>query len=71
MNFTPEQEQFYRQEMARAYHDGLREGVSQYAYWRDGTQYVGTTGRTLKQALADIDQEEADVLARYERLKQV
>jgi hypothetical protein len=71
ITFSPEQEQFMQIAQTRAYHQGLREGVSMYAHWRDGTQYVGTTGRTLKQALATIDQEEAEELNRYERLAQL
>src|SRR5258707_14176055 len=35
---------------------GQREGVTLYAWWKDGTQYVGTTGRTLKEALAALNQ---------------
>lgn len=42
----------------KTYFDGLREGIRMYAWWKDGIQYVGTTGRTLKEALAEIDEEE-------------
>ncbi len=69
ITFSPEQEQFMQLAQSRAYYQGRREGVSLYAHWRDGVQYVGTTGRTLKQALDSIDQEEDDILARYDRLK--
>jgi len=34
--------------------EGLEEGLRMYAHWKDGVQYVGTTGRTLEQALKDI-----------------
>jgi hypothetical protein len=34
---------------------GLRRGVEMYAHWKDGVQYVGTCGKTLKDALADIN----------------
>ena len=71
ISFSPEQEQFMQISQTRAYHQGLREGVKQYAHWRDGVQYVGTTGRTLKQALDSIDQEEADILNRYKRLTEM
>jgi hypothetical protein len=54
-----------REAQTRAYYKGLREGVSNYAYWRDGVQHVGTTGRTLKEAIGDIDREEKDLLKRY------
>lgn len=67
--FTPEQDQYLQLSQTRAYYQGLREGVERFAWWRDGTQYVGTTGSTLKGVLADIDQFEADDLARYNRLK--
>jgi hypothetical protein len=26
-----------------------------YAHWKDGVQYVGTTGKTLRSALSEID----------------
>ena len=38
-----------------AYFNGLGEGVRAFAWWKDGTQYVGTTGRTLKQALEQVE----------------
>jgi hypothetical protein len=41
-----------------SFYDGMREGVALYAYWKDGVQYVGTTGKTLKKALEDIASEE-------------
>lgn len=34
---------------------GVEEGIRAYAHWKDGIQYVGTTGMTLKEALADKD----------------
>ena len=57
--------------LAKAYHNGLREGLEMYAHWRDGTQYVGTCGKTLKQALAEIDKQEADILAGLEDRREV
>ena len=71
ITFTPEQEQFMQLAQSRAYYEGMRDGIRLYAHWRDGVQYVGTTGRTLKQALADIDQDEAKTMARFDRLKQI
>ena len=39
--------------------DALRKaaawGIRRYAWWRDGEQYVGTTGTTLKQALEEVE----------------
>lgn len=42
----------------KAYYNGIREGIEQYAHWKDGVQYVGTSGTTLKKALERIDSEE-------------
>jgi hypothetical protein len=47
-----------------AYYEGLREGVYRYAYMKDGTYYVGSTGRTLQQAYADIEEERCLALSR-------
>lgn len=33
---------------------GIIEGLSMYAWWKDGVEYVGTCGRTLKQAIEDV-----------------
>ena len=39
-------------EMAsRARKEGRTEGLSEYAWWKDGVLYVGTCGKTLKEAL--------------------
>lgn len=40
-----------------AKYDGMIEGISLYAHWKDGVQYVGTTGKTLKKALEDVEKE--------------
>ena len=39
------------------YYDGLEAGVERFAWWKDGVQYVGTTGKTLNEAYADIERE--------------
>jgi hypothetical protein len=31
---------------------GIADGLSLFAWWKDGIQYVGTCGTTLKEALA-------------------
>lgn len=46
----------------QAYYKGLVDGVSYYAHWKDGVQYVGTTGKTLKKALEEIANEEQEKL---------
>jgi hypothetical protein len=68
-SFTPEQEQYLQLAQTRAYHEGMRDGIHLYAHWRDGVQYVGTTGRTLNQALDAVNQAEADLMDRYNELK--
>ncbi len=36
---------------------GVAEGISKYAWWKEGVQYVGSGVWTLEQALANLDQE--------------
>lgn len=43
-----------------AFVEGLKAGVRMYAWWKDGTQYVGTCGTTLKEALSRIDEKYAE-----------
>jgi hypothetical protein len=45
-----------------AYYDGICEGIILYAHWKDGVQYVGTTGKTLTLALVEMDAERDRVL---------
>lgn len=47
-----------KKQSTKWFYEGMREGVRAYAHWRDGVQYVGTTGKTLAQALEQIDSEE-------------
>lgn len=44
-------------ETVDTYKRGLIEGVTRFAWWKDGTQYVGTCGTTLKEAIAEIEKE--------------
>ena len=37
--------------MANKEADAWEKGVRTWAWWKDGTQYVGTCGTTLKEAL--------------------
>jgi hypothetical protein len=67
-NFTPAQEQYLQLAQSRAYYEGLRDGVHRFAWWRDGVEYVGTTGSTLQQALADINSAEEHLLEQYNQL---
>ena len=42
----------------KTYFDGVKAGIRRFAWWKDGVQYVGTTGTTLKKALEEVDQAE-------------
>lgn len=64
--FSTEQDQYLQLAQTRAYYKGLREGVSNYAHWRNGVLYVGTTGRTLKEAISEIDHQEETLLKRFQ-----
>lgn len=46
----------------KTYYAGMREGYQQYAYWRDGEQYVGTCGQTLADVLKRLNLEEKRAL---------
>ena len=46
-------------ESTKAYYEGLKEGIWRFAWMKDGVYYVGTTGKTLKEALAEVDAEMA------------
>ena len=57
-----------QEEVIRSFYSGMIQGVARYAYWRDGTQYVGTTGRTLKEAVQEIRQEQNRMLEKVKTL---
>ena len=57
--------------LTRAYYNGIREGIEQYAHWKDGEQFVGTCGTTLKDALKRIDAEEKHALELLEDRKDI
>lgn len=40
-----------------AYHEGIKEGLWRHAYWKDGEQFVGNMGTTLKEATDKVDAE--------------
>ena len=42
---------------AHLYYIGVIEGLTRYAWWKDGTQMVGTCGSTLKQATSEANRE--------------
>jgi predicted RNase H-like HicB family nuclease len=37
------------------YKRGFEDGLRSYAHWKDGVQYVGTTGKTLEQAIKEME----------------
>lgn len=62
LEFTSEQMEMHREDAAeraykRGYIDGSMEQVRLWAWWKDGVQYVGTCGKTLKEAEAMIIEE--------------
>ena len=40
--------------MNEAYTKGFIDGLTAYAWWKDGTQYVGSCGNTLKEAIEKV-----------------
>jgi len=39
-----------------AYYDGVIDGLSVFVWWKSGIQYVGTYGRTLREAKAKVEE---------------
>lgn len=69
--FSPEQDQYLQLAQTRAYYEGMREGLRMYSHWRDGIEYVGTNGKPLKEAIADINQQEELLLQKYNTLLRI
>lgn len=40
---------------SEAYCEGMKAGIREYAWYKDGIAYVGTSGKTLKDAITEID----------------
>ncbi len=36
---------------------GIKDGIRRFAWWKDGVEYVGTCGTTLKKALEKVEAE--------------
>jgi hypothetical protein len=51
-------EKMQKIESIKTYYNGLRDGIQMYAHWKDGTQYVGTTGKTFRTAVMELNREE-------------
>jgi hypothetical protein len=43
-----------------AHLNGVIEGLRMYSWYKDGTQYVGTCGTTLKKAIEEVEKEYRD-----------
>lgn len=43
--------------LREAYTAGFKHGLATYAHWKNGTQYVGTCGTTLKEALTHVTEQ--------------
>ncbi|RLI67093.1 hypothetical protein DRO91_10730 [Candidatus Heimdallarchaeota archaeon] len=41
---------------SKGFVEGMKEGIRLYAHMKDGVSYVGTTGKTMKQALTEVDE---------------
>ena len=48
----------YLKAYEEGYLDGVREGIRRYAWWKDGIQYVGSCGGTLRDALQELERRE-------------
>lgn len=38
-----------------SYKQGFIDGLTAYAWWKDGKQYVGTIGKTLTEAIKEVE----------------
>ena len=47
------------QDYESAYLLGLKDGIRRFAWWKNGTEFVGSCGMTLKQALEEVDKVDA------------
>jgi len=45
------------EKLKEAWVAGFTSALNRYAWWKDGAQYVGTSGKTLKEALTDLIEE--------------
>lgn len=49
-----------RTDWLSGYYEGCRDALKRFAWWKDGIEYVGSTGYTLAQALADVEKAQDD-----------
>ena len=43
-----------------AYREGVIAGMTRFAWWKDGVQWVGNCGTSLKEAIEDFEKEKGD-----------
>lgn len=56
--FNKHLQAYVKQEKDKSYKEGLLQGIWLYSWWKEGVQYVGTSGKTYKQAVAEIEGKE-------------
>lgn len=47
----------------KMYYNGMRDGMTNFAHWKDGVQYVGTCGKRLSDAIISVNKEEEKRIA--------
>lgn len=50
-----------------SFFEGMKAGVRNFAHWKNGSQFVGTCGKTLADALKEIEIEEHQYLENINR----
>ena len=55
-----------RREVIENYYQGMKEGITRYAWWKDGYQEVGTTGTSLREAIKKVKEEAEAALGKGE-----
>lgn len=55
MSSQNEAEEVVKEQLKEAYLYGVKDGITMFAHWKDGVQYVGSCGLTLKKALEEVD----------------
>ncbi|MCK9463044.1 MAG: hypothetical protein M0R80_25760 [Proteobacteria bacterium] len=56
-------EKEWREYCLKQFYAGVREGLTRFAWWKNGQQFVGSCGTTLQTALKELDTEEKKALA--------
>lgn len=55
-----------QEDLQAIYKQGFIDGMTNFAWWKDGVQFVGTCGKTLKEAIEGIEQ-----LSTYKKLQEM